>query len=93
MSRKFRETVDTVLDTSRLFGIISHIERVVFEGMEFKVCAVLYYLKRREALSHPLKTHHPGLSELPLGDDSQFFATTLNLPDPTGKVCPANLID
>jgi hypothetical protein len=45
----------------------------------------------REALSHP-QTVLPG-SRIGLIDDSQFFATALDLPEPAGKFCPANRND
>jgi len=46
------------------------------------------YLSNREALSHP-QTVLPG-SRIGLIDDSQFFATALDLPEPAGKFCPAS---
>jgi len=49
------------------------------------------YLSNREALSHP-QTVLPG-SRIGLIDDSQFFATALDLPEPAGKFCPANRND
>jgi hypothetical protein len=53
--------------------------------------AVLFY-RRREALSHP-QNALPGSTGSVLSDDSQFFATTLYLPEPTGKFAPPIVID
>jgi hypothetical protein len=51
----------------------------------------LRFISYREALSHP-QTVLPG-SRIGLNDDSQFFATALDLPEPAGKFCPANRND
>ena len=83
MLQKFREMVNIMLDTSQMFGIISHTEQAVLlkrcqiEGTRF------YFIRHREALSHP-QNAPPGSSESALRYDSQFFATIRiypNLPE------------
>ena len=85
MLQMFCEMVNIVLDTSHKFGIISHTEPAVsLKGCKSRRYAVLFY-RRCEALSHPQNA-------LP-GYDSQFFATTLYLPEPAGKFAPPIVID
>ena len=83
-----QKSSEIVLDTSRKLRIISHTERqpaienVLGDGTRHN------FIPNREALSHP-QIVLPG-SRIDLNDDSQFFVTALNLPEPTGKFCPAN---
>ncbi len=92
MLQKFCEIVNIMLDTSQLFGIISHrsrslIEKVPVRGTRFNffIDAARFYLTR--------KTHRLGSSGSALSDDSQFFATALYLPEPAGKFAPPIFID
>lgn len=92
MLRKFCETVNIMLDTSQLFGIISHRSSTPFEKVPVKRDAVLFFYRSRVALSHP-QNAPPGSSGSALSDDSQFFATALYLPEPAGKFAPLIFID
>lgn len=92
MLQKFCEMVNIMLDTSQLFGIISHrsrslIEKVSVRGTRFNFLsdAARLYLTR--------KTHRLGSSGSALSDDSQFFATVLYLPEPAAKFAPPIVID
>jgi hypothetical protein len=89
MLRKFCETVNIVLDTSQIFGIISHTEQAVLLKGAIRGDAVFYFNRHREALSHPQNA-------LPDSSESTYVAILSSLPPPVftrtyRKVCPANL--
>jgi hypothetical protein len=83
-----QKSSEIVLDTSRKLRIISHTERQPTIEMYLIRDAASFYSPNREALSHP-QIVLPG-SRIGLNDDSQYFATALDLPEPAGKFCPAN---
>jgi hypothetical protein len=72
-----------VLDTSQKFRIISHtehavpIDKVLFEGPRLNFVL-------RGFISPANST--AWFTGSALSDDSQFFATALNLPEPTGSL-------
>jgi hypothetical protein len=93
MLRKFCERVNIVLDTSQIFGIISHTEQQLIEKVPNNQGRGFYIFFYSARLYLTRKTHRLVSSGSVLNDDSQFFATALYLPEPAGKFAPPILID